>query len=49
MMVIPLITIFWMALWLGGEFVRKRTDPFAAAIFAALVQAWTFSALFVTT
>jgi pimeloyl-ACP methyl ester carboxylesterase len=47
--VAPLITMFWMALWMAGEVVRKRTDPLATAFFAAVVQAWTFSALFVTT
>jgi hypothetical protein len=44
-----LIVLFWIALWLGVGFVRRRTDAVAAAFFAAVVQAWIFSALFATT
>jgi pimeloyl-ACP methyl ester carboxylesterase len=44
-----MVMAFWIVLWFGGELVRKRTDPLAAALFAAVLQAWIFSALFVTT
>jgi len=44
------IVLIWIALWLVGELVRRRTqDPLATAIFTALVQAWIFAAIFVRT
>jgi pimeloyl-ACP methyl ester carboxylesterase len=42
-----LAVIFWIALWFVAGAVRKRTDPFTAACFAATVQAWFFASLFV--
>ena len=44
-----LVILFWIALWFSAGLVRSRTDPFSAALFAAIVQAWMFSALFITT
>jgi len=44
-----LIVLFWIALWFMGGLVRRQTDPVAAAVFAAVLQAWMFSALFATT
>jgi pimeloyl-ACP methyl ester carboxylesterase len=49
LLLIHMVTVFWILLWLGTGVVRKRTDPVAAALFSAVVQAWIFSALFVTT
>jgi hypothetical protein len=44
------IVLLWIALWFVGELVRRRTqDPFATAVFTALVQAWIFAAIFVRT
>ncbi len=44
-----LITVFWIALWLAGEIVYRRTrDPIATALFASIVQGWAFAAWFVT-
>jgi hypothetical protein len=43
------VILLWMLLWLGGHLVRRHTDAFSAALFAALLQAWVFSALFVIT
>ncbi len=43
------IVVFWLVLWWMAGFVhRATTEPAAAALFAALVQGWAFSALFVT-
>ena len=43
-----LIVFFWIALWFGAHVVHRHTqDPFAAALFAALVQGWAFAAWFV--
>ena len=42
--------LLWIALWVIGELVRRRTqNPVAAAVFTALVQAWIFAAVFVRT
>ena len=44
------IVAAWIALWLVGELVRRRTqDPAATALFMAVVQAWFFAAIFVRT
>jgi len=43
------VIFFWLLLWFLGGVVRRRTDPFSAALFTTLVQAWIFSALFITT
>ena len=43
------VVLLWVLLWWCGDIVRRRSDAFAAALFAALVQAWIFSALFVIT
>ncbi len=43
-----LVVFFWIALWFGAYVVHRHTqDPFAAALFAALVQGWAFAAWFV--
>lgn len=43
-----LVVFFWIALWFGAHVVHRHTqDPFAAALFAALVQGWAFAAWFV--
>jgi hypothetical protein len=43
------VVLLWVLLWFCGHIVRRHSDAFAAALFAALVQAWVFSALFVVT
>src|SRR5262249_21292202 len=44
-----LILGFWIALWFATAVVYSNTqNPVAAALFAALIQGWVFSALFVT-
>jgi len=43
------VVLFWSVLWFLTGAVRRRTDAVSAALFAALVQGWVFSALFVTT
>jgi pimeloyl-ACP methyl ester carboxylesterase len=47
-LVTHLLILYWISLWIASGLVRKRTDPFAAALFAAIVQGWMFAALFVT-
>jgi pimeloyl-ACP methyl ester carboxylesterase len=48
-LVIHVITFFWIALWVLAGIVRRNTEgPFAAAIFASLVQGWMFAAWFIT-
>ena len=43
-----LMVFFWIALRFGAHVVHRHTqDPFAAALFAALVQGWAFAAWFV--
>jgi pimeloyl-ACP methyl ester carboxylesterase len=43
-----LMVFFWIALWFGAYVVHRHTqDPFAAALFAALVQGWCFAAWFI--
>ncbi len=45
----PVITLFWIALWFAtGVVYRNTQSPVASALFAALVQGWVFAALFVT-
>ncbi len=47
-LIAPLITLFWIGLWFAAGFVHKALrDPFAAALFSALVQGWAFAAWFV--
>jgi hypothetical protein len=47
-LLIHIVVIFWIALWIAGEWVRRRTEnPLATAIFSAVVQAWIFAAMFV--
>jgi len=49
LMLLPLVALFWMALWVTAGFVHRRTqNAVAAAVFAALVQGWVFAALFVS-
>jgi len=48
-LIVPLVAIFWIALWFGTGIVHRRTqNPLAAAVFATLVQGWAFAAWFVT-
>ena len=48
-LIVPLIVVFWIALWFAAGVVHRHTqDPFAAGLFAALVQGWAFAAWFVT-
>jgi pimeloyl-ACP methyl ester carboxylesterase len=43
-----LMVFFWIALSFGAYVIHRHTqDPFAAALFAALVQGWAFAAWFV--
>src|SRR5207244_2525080 len=47
-LIIPLITVFWIGLWFAAGIVDRATrDPFATALFSALVQGWAFAAWFV--
>lgn len=47
-LVIHVVISFWIALWFATEAVHRNTDdPFAAALFASLVQGWAFAAVFV--
>jgi pimeloyl-ACP methyl ester carboxylesterase len=47
--ILPLLTVFWVALWFAAGVVHRRTQsPLAAALFAAIVQGWVFAAWFVT-
>ncbi len=47
-LIVPLIVIFWIALWLAAGVVHRNThSPIAAAFFSALVQGWAFAAWFV--
>ncbi|PYS09432.1 MAG: hypothetical protein DMG15_23900, partial [Acidobacteria bacterium] len=47
-LIVPLITLFWIGLWFAGGLVHKTLrDPFATALFSALVQGWAFAAWFV--
>jgi len=49
-LIVHFIVLLWMALWLIGELLRRRTqDPLATAVFTALIQAWIFAAVFVLT
>jgi hypothetical protein len=48
-LVIHVITFFWIGLWILAGIVRRNTEgPLAAAIFASLVQGWMFAAWFIT-
>jgi hypothetical protein len=48
LLIVPLITVFWIALWFAAGIVHRHTQSgLAAAVFAALVQGWAFAALFV--
>ena len=48
-LIVPVITTFWIALWFGAGVVHRYTQsPIAAALFAAIVQGWAFAAWFVT-
>jgi pimeloyl-ACP methyl ester carboxylesterase len=43
------IVVFWITLWFAAGVIHRRTQsPWAAALFAALVQGWAFAAWFVT-
>jgi hypothetical protein len=48
-LLVPLIAVFWLALWFASGVVSRHTrDPLATALFAAIVQGWAFAAWFVT-
>jgi pimeloyl-ACP methyl ester carboxylesterase len=48
-LIAPLITVFWIALWFASGVIHRHTQsPVAAALFAAIVQGWAFAAWFVT-
>lgn len=48
-LIVPVIFIFWIALWFATGVVHRHTQsPAAAAVFAAIVQGWVFAAFFVT-
>jgi len=49
LLLMPAVLGFWIVLWFLTGAVRRRTDAVSAALFAALIQAWVFSALFVST
>jgi hypothetical protein len=47
-LIIHLLLILWMALWFcAGTLYRRTADPFSAAFFVSLLQAWLFASLFV--
>ncbi len=47
-LIVHLVVVFWIGLWLAGEWVWRRCgNPLAAAGFSAIVQAWVFAAVFV--
>lgn len=49
-LIVYILVLFWFALWLAGGVLRRRLqDAFATAVFIAILQAWLFAALFVTT
>jgi pimeloyl-ACP methyl ester carboxylesterase len=48
-LIAPLITVFWIALWFASGVIHRNTqNPIAAAMFAAILQGWAFAAWFVT-
>jgi len=48
-LIAPLITVFWIALWFASGVIHRHTrSATAAALFAAIVQGWAFAAWFVT-
>src|SRR6185369_946896 len=48
-LIVPLITVFWIALWFASGVIHRHTQSAtAAAVFAAIVQGWAFAAWFVT-
>jgi pimeloyl-ACP methyl ester carboxylesterase len=48
-LIAPLITVFWIALWFASGVIHRHTkNPLAAAMFAAILQGWAFAAWFVT-
>jgi len=48
-LIAPLITVFWIALWFASGVIHRHTQcPIAAAMFAAILQGWAFAAWFVT-
>jgi hypothetical protein len=50
LLIVHLLLIFWAVVWIAGALVYRRTrDPLATAVFASILQAWFFAALFVTT
>jgi hypothetical protein len=47
-LLIHFVVLFWVALWLLGELVRRSIqNVVATGIFMAVVQAWVFAAVFV--
>jgi hypothetical protein len=48
-LIVPLITIFWIGLWFAAGVIHMKTqNALATALFCALVQGWAFAAWFVT-
>src|SRR4029079_6559745 len=43
LLLMPAVLGFWIVLWFLTGAVRRRTDAFSAALFAALIQGWVFS------
>jgi len=49
LMILPIVLIFWTALWFAAGAVHRHTQSAGAAgLFAAIVQGWFFAAFFVT-
>jgi len=49
LLIVHIMVVFWLAVWIAGGLVYRRTqDQLATAVFASIVQAWIFAALFVT-
>ena len=49
LLMVHIMVVFWLAVWIAGGLVYRRTqDQLATAVFASIVQAWIFAALFVT-
>jgi hypothetical protein len=50
LLIMYLLVGFWLAIWFAGGLVRRRTQsPLATALFASILQAWFFAAVFVIT
>jgi hypothetical protein len=48
-LIMHIVVVFWIGLWaISGAVARRTEEPGAAALFAALIQGWTFAAMFVS-